>query len=538
MILLIVLFCAILVNPSRNILYDDDFAYAWSVEELVENHRLRISDWTSSALVFQVFWGAAFCLPYGFSFAAVNISTYVISAIGLIAFFYLLEKLGFSLKKRVVSVLILFSCPLYFDFSLSFMTDIPYTSMMLISLYFFVRAIRDKEERWWIAGSISISLAFLTRQIAVCIVGGLACSFIVDVHRTKKVDWRKWICAFGPAVCIASVYFLWLNLVHGPTWCQKHIALGAALKQLDNLGQYIRLVVERFFVFSVFTTILLLPLILPFFDGFRAALQRLKADKPIAGIWFGLLGGYALYRIASEKELYVQGMLSKSILFANIPPWLWAGIFFLATLCFAAIITYGSIRIKENLLARTREKSWSAVDPVYRFLLLSFVFHLALSIGHTFIWDNYIIPILPFMLIFINRIFEKVKIHLPLAVTLVVGVLTISVFNTRFRYDYSELVWREGNALVASGVKPENIDAPLAFTGWHNYESMFARAIREIGEDKVNIFSWVRYLKPRFFLLSHPETEKDALIKKRIPYKTFGLERNFYIVEKAETTKQ
>ena len=350
LIIFAVLLCVIVVNPSRNILYDDDFAYAWSVKELVGNHTLKISDWTSASLVFQVFWGAAFCLPFGFSFAAVNISTIVLAVIGLVFFFFLLDQLGFSLRKRLLSVLILFSSPLYFDFSFSFMTDIPYTSLMLVSLYFFVRALRENETKWWVLGSIFISLTFLTRQIAICIIGGLVLSFLVEAYQTRNVDWRKWILALGPVFCVITVYFLWLNLVHGPTWCQRHIAFGAALEQLSDLGQYFQLVISRLFLFSVFISIFLLPFIFPFVDGARAVLRKLNANKLIAVIWCGLMGGYAVSMIALEKKLYIEGMFERSILFSNIPLWLWKMFFCIAALCIGALGAYISILFRDDLI--------------------------------------------------------------------------------------------------------------------------------------------------------------------------------------------
>ena len=535
-ILLLVLTSAIFINPTRNILFNDDFAYAWSVKDLVEKNILIISDWTSAALVFQVFWGAIFCLPFGFSFAAVNISTIVLSAIGLIAFFSILGEFDFTLRRRFASVAILFTSPLYFDFSFSFMTDVPYTAMMLVSLYFFVRAIKEEKKILWIIGSVVIALAFLIRQIAISVIGGLLLFLLVEAIQTKNFSWRKCAWALSPAACIITVYFLWLNFIHGPTWCQSNIAWKWALVQISNFEQYVQVVTKRFFLFSNLIAVFLLPFILPFFKGFNKVLKPLRDNKFISVTCLGLIGGYAAIMIASGDGLLIGRVFIESVLFVNIPPWLWKCFFFLGSLCVAAWCAYGLIWLKANLWGWFRGESSSRMDPRYRFLLYAFFFHFFLSIGHTFTWDYYCIPILPFMLIFLNRIFRMVKFQFPLAMVLVAGMLVVSLFNTRFRYDYSELVWREGNAMIASGIKPESIHATLSFKGWYNNKHSFTPLTDKSGRNNADRFSWVRPGNCVFFFSPIAKTRNGKVIRKKVVYHSFGLERTLYILKEQDSS--
>src|SRR4051812_40826115 len=83
---------AFLVNPVGNFPWNDDWAYGSAVRALVEQGDLRFSDWTAPNLISQVLWGALFCLPFGFSFTALRISTLVLGLAGVLSTYALLRE--------------------------------------------------------------------------------------------------------------------------------------------------------------------------------------------------------------------------------------------------------------------------------------------------------------------------------------------------------------------------------------------------------------------------------------------------------------
>ena len=62
----------LLANPIGDFPLNDDWAYGYSVQHLLQHGELRFSDWTATNLLGQVVWGALFCLPLGFSFTALR----------------------------------------------------------------------------------------------------------------------------------------------------------------------------------------------------------------------------------------------------------------------------------------------------------------------------------------------------------------------------------------------------------------------------------------------------------------------------------
>src|ERR1041384_2303938 len=86
------LLLAIIINSYGEFPYNDDWAYAQSVKALVETGTFFMSGWTSVNLLTQIGWGALFCLPFGFSFTALRISTLAAGLLGLWGTYRLIGK--------------------------------------------------------------------------------------------------------------------------------------------------------------------------------------------------------------------------------------------------------------------------------------------------------------------------------------------------------------------------------------------------------------------------------------------------------------
>ena len=86
-VLFLFLAATAVVNPFREAPVEDDWAYAETVKHFLETGQYRLNDWLSANIAFQTAWGALFCLPAGFSFSALRVSTVVLAVIGLWARF-------------------------------------------------------------------------------------------------------------------------------------------------------------------------------------------------------------------------------------------------------------------------------------------------------------------------------------------------------------------------------------------------------------------------------------------------------------------
>ncbi len=124
----------------------------------------------------QMFWGAAFCLPSGFSFTALRFSTLVLGLIGVLTTYGLFLEIGASDGVALFGALSFGVNPLYLVLSYTFMTDVPFVTFCLLSLYFLLRAMRTNSNREMAVGLLFACIALLTRQngLAIFIAAGLA----------------------------------------------------------------------------------------------------------------------------------------------------------------------------------------------------------------------------------------------------------------------------------------------------------------------------------------------------------------------------
>jgi len=171
----------VLTNPIGNFPLNDDWAYAYSVQHLLQHGELRFSDWTATNLLGQVAWSALFCVPLGFSFTPLRFSTVVLGFVGILGTYEILRGLNTSRQIAAISALTLAFCPKYFVLSLTFMNDVPFVAFAIASLYFFMRRLRLESPPAVAASFILACLAILTRQTGLALPIAFACALL-----TKK----------------------------------------------------------------------------------------------------------------------------------------------------------------------------------------------------------------------------------------------------------------------------------------------------------------------------------------------------------------
>jgi 4-amino-4-deoxy-L-arabinose transferase-like glycosyltransferase len=185
----------VLANPSGAFPLNDDWSYSRAVETLVDHGHLRFTIWQSMPLIAQVFWGALFTLPFGFSFLALRVSTAALGALGIVATYFLLRELRASQKLALLGASVLALNPLYFSLSLTFMTDVPFCALSMVSMLFFLRALRTDARRDVFVGFAAAAGAILIRQPAVIVPVAFALAYVLR-HR---LGIRSFVYAILPA---------------------------------------------------------------------------------------------------------------------------------------------------------------------------------------------------------------------------------------------------------------------------------------------------------------------------------------------------
>lgn len=194
------------VDPRGDFPLNDDWGYAHPVRVLVEQGVLELHWWTDATLIVQVLWGALFCLPLGFSFEALRLSTLCAGLIGILATQRLLVVAGADRHTGVLGALVLATNPLYLNLSFTFMTDVAFTATAALTALWTVRYLRRPSGGRLLAASLLGVVAMLVRQLGLALPLALACGALVR-RRTRRWFWLPPVLA---GVLLAG-YQLWLG---------------------------------------------------------------------------------------------------------------------------------------------------------------------------------------------------------------------------------------------------------------------------------------------------------------------------------------
>jgi Dolichyl-phosphate-mannose-protein mannosyltransferase len=175
-----------IVNPFREMPYDDDWAFSETAKHFLETGQYRLNEWLAPNMPFQTVWGALFCLPFGFSFSALRISTIVLSVLGLVAFRALALEHGLSRGSANLFTFCLASSPLVFKLTLTYLSDVPFLALTIVSILFYTRALRGGRWLDWAAASAATSATIFVRQFGIAILGGLALVWLWDRQRFHR----------------------------------------------------------------------------------------------------------------------------------------------------------------------------------------------------------------------------------------------------------------------------------------------------------------------------------------------------------------
>jgi len=171
----------VIVNPSGDFPILDDWAYGQAVRTLVTEHRFELTDWTSVPLVAQLLWGALFCLPAGFSFTALRVSTLVFGWLAGVGLYALMRTLGADRVVAVAAAATLLFCPVFFGLAFTFMTDVPFVACAVWGCVFAARYIIGGGRAEWPAAAAAFTAATLIRHIGVAVAVGATVAMIVRI---------------------------------------------------------------------------------------------------------------------------------------------------------------------------------------------------------------------------------------------------------------------------------------------------------------------------------------------------------------------
>lgn len=434
---LILLFCLIefIIDPIGNFPLNDDWWYAKTLQHFLD-HRSGFISWSSSTQVGQTFSAFLFAKLFGSTFTVLRFYTLTLSLIGILFFYSLSAKFIFNDRsKALIASLILLLGPFYLSLSNSFMTEIPFITFLVISLYFYFSY---RSNQTWLHLSLSLlfmSLAVLTRQVALTFAVGIALSeFIQNRSRIK----RLFLFILIPLILLYAF----------EVWLKSKDALSAYPFVFSSNGNYKGAVSLTDFIFNAskrwihFVTIIgftLSPLLIASFiysiQNIRSSYYNKKAIISLLVFGVVLLGfksfpiGNYFYNCGvgpdTFYDTYIEGLNNAK----NSSKLLFGFISFVTLVCSFQLIylVFGSLL---ELIKSNRQKT--NVDHFIWVFFVSLIFYYLFYCYSSAILDRYIfIACIPLIFILVKEV--NMRIHKP---TLIVFVFLLALFSTFTTKDY------------------------------------------------------------------------------------------------------
>lgn len=200
----------LLVNPIGDFPLDDDWAYGWTVKTLLETGEYQLSDWTATNLLPQALWGTLFCLPFGFSFTALRISTLVLGLAGVLATYGVLRTVNESVMLALLGTAIVGFNPIYSGLANSFNSDVPSFTFSIVSLYLIILGLKQNSKLVILSGILFSLISVLNRQSGIVILVAFGFAFLVR----QGIKLRTIVIAVSPTLLgllLQAAYSHWLN---------------------------------------------------------------------------------------------------------------------------------------------------------------------------------------------------------------------------------------------------------------------------------------------------------------------------------------
>ncbi|PIS47548.1 MAG: hypothetical protein COT17_02910 [Elusimicrobia bacterium CG08_land_8_20_14_0_20_51_18] len=505
---------AVSLSPwSRNFPLNDDWIYALPVKNLLAGEGLRLFD-VFHTQVFQVAWGWLWTALFGFSFGALRMSTLFFAAAAVWLFARLLLKFEVSPRTAFLGAFCLAFNPLFFSLSMTFMTEVPYLFLVLLSVYWFPHNGEKKFPALW-GASLSSAAASLVRPTGILAPAG----FSPEILFGREGKLRRLLIIWLPSAAALAGWWLWLNssdasLLAGST-------AGVHSEAFNYWGDYLRFPLQtlrRLCSGIVLYGLFLMPFsaVFAFRPGFfrefgkdRKALLISAAVIILAGFHVLLEGrapvpgdGNYVYR-TGLGYVTIYGFASKS-----------AGL--LGKSFFWPLVSALSL-FSAGILAAEFSRLKNLPVPV-KTCLLVFAFQFGFVLVAPRFFDRYFIYALPGLLLAAAMSARNFSFSVPSAFFAVL----LALFSWAGTADYlawNGAKWEAAGRAPRYGIAAEDVAGGFDYDAWHNYEKRLAR-LKSAGASHIREWEWADLSSKKAVVVFSPPPRLEESVLEKVEYKT------------------
>lgn len=483
----------IFVNPFGDFPLNDDWVYAKSVKSIIENQNFTLSQaHSASNLIVQAFWGALFCLPRGFSYNALRFSTLTLGLIGLFFIYLILTEINIDRFYRILGVFLIGFNPIYFSLSNTFMTDIPFFTFAIVSIYFLIKGLKYDNKKNIILGILFSYLSLLIRQNGIIIT----LSFSITYLLKNKINLKNIIKSFIPIVLgilIQLSYEKWLENTN-----RNSPALNLQANKVkeiilsENFFKILDIFIDNTFVALIYIGLFLSPLIfilllnhwgnIKIFEKKYLIFTTLTGSI-VMGIWLwkvkqkimplsgNILLSFGIGPLTFHDTYYLEKNIPSIPIYLQI---IWSILTIIGVIS-ASLLSYYFFKVTINLFSKQNKDT---TEKSLNIFIISIIILFYLPMGIQGYFERYLLLLLPLFILQIMIIFRKYTInYLPLKNILPILIIMFmcAMFSVGGTHDYiswNRERWKVLNNLTENlHISPHYIDGGYEFNGSYLYNA-------------------------------------------------------------------
>ncbi len=489
----LILIVIVVMLPFREETSGDDYAYALTVKHFVQTGNFQLSQATAAALVFLAVWGSLFSKVFGFSLKTLHLSVVVFLPILSAAVYFLLREFKLERTKSFFATILFISTPFIFQYAYSFFTDIPFLTLEVLSIIFYTKAFKENNHAKFFLGSLFSSLAFLTRQIGIFLCVSALVTFLLFLlwrnRQTSISNTFKYL--FSICAPAAVTIVLYLIFFREPTIGQASFFQNVVLANLSSLFSihapvmsrinawaqlYYRLIEFFWLAMGLFSPLTIIILSSNIKEFLRTKLLKGALTSLII---FIILIALELILFPGKVYLGFPLVLYRYEIFPIPWPHIWK---YLVLASFLFLGTCVSINIKKIDKGFLQSK----LNKIFFFILLSFLLILGSTLLAVLYYPKYVIPLLPFYLIFFANLSKKIKLYVPIAILVTAIVFLDSLQMAKLRYDENGLAQAKAVELKNQGIAAERILPNLEYTWslWFDVDAKLSEELKRVNGNK------------------------------------------------------
>ncbi|OGC69766.1 hypothetical protein A2415_04800 [candidate division WWE3 bacterium RIFOXYC1_FULL_39_7] len=401
---------------------NDDWLFARQVESF-RNGNIIINHQIEPAFIFQGFLGYVWSQIFGLSFQSLHLLSFVVYVVSVVFLFKLLSLL--TENKKLISLLVALYAfnPIVLASSVTFMTEIYFLCLIIVSLYYYQLGFQKKSDTHFLLGVLLNGAAFLVRQSAALMIPVAIYFYFAG---EKKVRWKHLIVKSLAGLIFILIWVFW------PRYSSTDESSRALFLEINDFVPRLQQIGYSFIYLIFFT----LPLFLGDLRFFKEIVKQTKKFRQLVyiavtalvtfvlGRHVYLLDIFPLGNVFYIEELYSKsGFRSNFSIFDNSP-------FKIFLIVLIIISTVGLI----HTITKNRTKILGKNRKTSNFYLVNLVLQFLLLLVTKDLYDRYLLPVFVLVLI-ISATYAK-ELEFKITKLAYTGLALLIFISLALNYEY------------------------------------------------------------------------------------------------------